>query len=62
VVEAPPKRVEPPEVPLPNVGFAAGVLEPEPALLPALPNRDGVDPPDVLAAPKGFCLGVLLPP
>jgi hypothetical protein len=56
VVE-PPKRVEVPVEAAPNSGFAAGVVEPEFALLVAFPNKL----PPVFAVPKGDCLGVSLP-
>jgi hypothetical protein len=60
--EAPPKRLEPPPVTAPKRGLDAGVFEPVLVLFAAFPNRDGVDPPEVLPAPKRGCFGVLLPP
>lgn len=60
--EAPPNRLEPPPDTAPKRGLEAGVFEPVLVLFAAFPKRDGVEPPDVLPAPKTGCVGVLLPP
>lgn len=59
---APPKRLEPPPVTAPKRGLDAGVFEPVLVLFVAFPNKDGVDAPEVLPAPKRGCFGVLLAP